>query len=81
MDTGLSKVEIFNDPAKNTYRVVGVSYKNQAIVINSQIFKQTGYTKASETFHQWSDSAHMYGLNFASLKVNVIINYFLKKKL
>ena len=68
VDTGLSKVEIFNNPATNQYRVVGVSYKNNAFVINSQIFKQTVYTQASATFHQWADSQHMYGLNFASLK-------------
>lgn len=68
VDTGLSKVEIFNDPNKNTYRVVAVSYQSEQIVIDSQIFKNTNYTQASATFHQWADSAHMYGLNFASAK-------------
>ena len=49
VDAGLSKVEIFNNPTNNSYRVVGVSYKNQAIVINSQIFKQTGYSQVNLT--------------------------------
>jgi hypothetical protein len=26
------------------------------------------HKQASATFHQWADSQHMYGLNFASLK-------------
>jgi hypothetical protein len=68
VDTGLSKVEIFCNRATNQYRVVGVSYKNNAIVIDSQIMKQTPYTQVSATFHRWLDSQHMYGLYFASLK-------------
>jgi len=35
-------------------------------VINSPVFKEITYQKASETFHQWSDNKYAYGLNFAS---------------
>lgn len=36
------------------------------VVINSPIFKELQYQKASEIFHQWSDGKLSYGLNFAS---------------
>ena len=36
------------------------------VVINSNILKETAYTRASETFHQWADNRLVYGLNFAS---------------
>jgi hypothetical protein len=68
VDDGLSKVELLNDTSRNAYRVVAVSYKSSQIVINSPVVKQTNYTQASNTFHQWADSSHMYGLNFATLK-------------
>ena len=34
-------------------------------MINSSIFKELAYGKASDTFHNWADAVHMYGLNFA----------------
>ena len=37
-------------------------------MINSSIFKELAYGKASDTFHNWADAVHMYGLNFASLE-------------
>ena len=37
------------------------------VVINSPIYKELPYQKPSETFHNWNDSAYLYGLNFASL--------------
>jgi hypothetical protein len=36
------------------------------VVINSNITKDTVYTRASETFHQWADRSYIYGLNFGS---------------
>jgi hypothetical protein len=36
------------------------------VVINSNVTKDTQYTRASETFHQWSDSRLIYGLNFGT---------------
>jgi len=67
-DAGLSKVEIFNNTANNSYRVVAVSLQDQRTVINSAMYASMQYTQASESFHQWSDASTAYGLNFASIR-------------
>ena len=53
------------------YNSVFISYKLLTLfymqpTINSPIFKELPYQKASETFHQWTDPRGSYGLNFAS---------------
>jgi hypothetical protein len=36
------------------------------VTINSTLFKELIYQKASDLFHQWTDTRNSYGLNFAS---------------
>ena len=36
------------------------------MVINSNVTKDTTYTRARDTFHQWNDARYIYGLNFGS---------------
>jgi len=36
------------------------------VVINCAILKNLKYNQATPTFHQWRDSRHVYGLNFAN---------------
>jgi len=60
------RVDMYENTANNTFRVIGRGLKDTSkIVINSNITKDTTYTRASETFHQWSDNRYIYGLNFA----------------
>ncbi|KAL6071030.1 WH1 domain-containing protein [Balamuthia mandrillaris] len=67
VDGGLSLVQLYHDSAKDSFRVVAVSQmQKDKVVINSTVFKETTYQKASDTFHQWSDNRYAYGLNFAS---------------
>eukprot|EP01120_Amphizonella_sp_Union-15-10_P001120 TRINITY_DN1117_c0_g2_i1.p1 TRINITY_DN1117_c0_g2~~TRINITY_DN1117_c0_g2_i1.p1 ORF type:complete len:147 (-),score=18.27 TRINITY_DN1117_c0_g2_i1:1-441(-) len=66
-DSGLSRVNIYHHTGNNTWRVVAVDEKEHAKVsINSAIFKKMPYQRASENFHQWTDSRNSYGLNFAT---------------
>lgn len=65
VDGGLSRIDIYHDSARKTYRVVAMG-KTQAVVINSPIFKELDYIKSSDTFHSWNDGKIAYGLNFAS---------------
>jgi len=65
--TGFCRVDMYENTANNTYRVIGRGLQDTSkIVINSNVSKDTQYTRASETFHQWSDNRYMYGLNFPS---------------
>uniref|UniRef100_A0A0B6ZNV9 WH1 domain-containing protein n=1 Tax=Arion vulgaris TaxID=1028688 RepID=A0A0B6ZNV9_9EUPU len=63
---GLSKVQIYQHTANNTFRVVGRKVQDHEVVINCAILKGLKYNQATPTFHQWRDSRQVYGLNFAS---------------
>jgi hypothetical protein len=67
VDGGLSTVYIYEKASGGEYRVVGICNSTSQIVINSSLFPELQYQKASETFHNWADAVNMYGLNFASL--------------
>ena len=46
-------------------RVTACGHVAQRIAINSNVFTELNYTKASSTFHSWKDQAQKtYGLNF-----------------
>lgn len=68
VDSTISMIYLYQNPALNTFRVVAVSQHDQKVVINSQVERDTMYQKPSETFHNWNDEFNMYGLNFASLE-------------
>lgn len=63
---GLSKVQIYQHTVNNTFRVVGRKLQDHEVVINCAILKNLKYNQATPTFHQWRDSRHVYGLNFAN---------------
>ncbi|XP_060595806.1 vasodilator-stimulated phosphoprotein-like isoform X3 [Ruditapes philippinarum] len=63
---GLSKVQIYRHTVNNLFRVVGRKLKDHEVVINCAILKNLKYNQATPTFHQWRDSRHVYGLNFAN---------------
>jgi len=64
---GFSRVDVYENPTNNTYRVIGRGLPDTSkVVINSNVTKEITYSRASETFHQWSDGRYVYGLNFAS---------------
>jgi len=69
VDGGLSVVYIYQNPDATSFRVIGMSQvEANKVVINSQLFKELQYARASETFHNWADSMQMYGLNFSSVE-------------
>ncbi|MEE6493666.1 hypothetical protein FKM82_016907 [Ascaphus truei] len=63
---GFSRINIYQNTASNTFRVVGVKLQDQQVVINYSIVKGLKYNQATPTFHQWRDARQVYGLNFAS---------------
>jgi len=64
---GFSRVDLYENPTNNSYRVIGRGLPDTSkVVINSNVTKEITYSRASETFHQWSDGRYVYGLNFAS---------------
>ncbi|KAH3746086.1 hypothetical protein Pelo_12517 [Pelomyxa schiedti] len=65
----LSRVQLMITPTEKNpiYRIVAVSGKTGKVVINSPVFKDLVYIRASISFHQWSDGQGIYGLNFDSL--------------
>jgi len=59
------RVDMYENTSNTTFRVIGRGLQDTSkVVINSSIAKDTQYTRASETFHQWSDNRYIYGLNF-----------------
>jgi hypothetical protein len=62
---GASTLALYFNPQTNGYRVIGRSQDNE-ILLNYSYFKNMNYTKASDQFHQWSDTRTAYGLNFAT---------------
>lgn len=64
--SGMSKVHIYHHQIHNTFRVVGRKLQDHEVVINCAILKGLKYNQATQTFHQWRDNKHVYGLNFSS---------------
>ncbi|KAK3907312.1 Protein enabled [Frankliniella fusca] len=64
--SGMSKVHIYHHQVHNTFRVVGRKLQDHEVVINCAILKGLKYNQATQTFHQWRDNKHVYGLNFSS---------------
>ncbi|XP_035522838.1 vasodilator-stimulated phosphoprotein-like [Morone saxatilis] len=63
----LSRVQIYHNPAANTFRVVGRKVQaDQQVVINCPIIKGMKYNQATPNFHQWRDPKQVWGLNFGS---------------
>ncbi|KAM4545241.1 vasodilator-stimulated phosphoprotein-like isoform 2-T2 [Odontesthes bonariensis] len=63
----MSRVQIYHNPAANTFRVVGRRLQtDQQVVINCPIIKGMKYNQATATFHQWRDAKQVWGLNFGS---------------
>jgi len=61
------RVDMYENSSTVTYRVIGRGLQDTTkVVINSTLAKDTAYTRASETFHQWSDNRYIYGLNFVT---------------
>uniref|UniRef100_A0A667WSG6 WH1 domain-containing protein n=1 Tax=Myripristis murdjan TaxID=586833 RepID=A0A667WSG6_9TELE len=62
-----SRIQIYHNPATNTYRVVGRKMQaDQQVVINCPIIKGMKYNQATPNFHQWRDARQVWGLNFGS---------------
>ncbi|XP_068457183.1 vasodilator-stimulated phosphoprotein-like [Clinocottus analis] len=62
-----SRVQIYHNPATDTFRVVGRKLQaDQQVVINCPIIKGMKYNQATPTFHQWRDPKQVWGLNFGS---------------
>jgi hypothetical protein len=55
-DSGLSNIDVYLNPSAGSYRVVALDATNpSAVSINSNVWADLTYTKASSTFHQWRD--------------------------
>jgi hypothetical protein len=64
---GYSRIDMYENSTNNSYRVIGRGLQDTSkVIINSVVTKDIQYSRASETFHQWSDSRLIYGLNFSS---------------
>uniref|UniRef100_A0A3P8WT27 Vasodilator stimulated phosphoprotein a n=1 Tax=Cynoglossus semilaevis TaxID=244447 RepID=A0A3P8WT27_CYNSE len=62
-----SRVQIYHNPAANTYRVVGRKLTaDQQVVINCPIVRGMKYNQATPNFHQWRDHRQVWGMNFGS---------------
>ncbi|TKS83834.1 Vasodilator-stimulated phosphoprotein [Collichthys lucidus] len=62
-----SRVQIYQNSAANTFRVVGRKLQaDQQVVINCPIIKGMKYNQATPNFHQWRDPKQVWGLNFGS---------------
>lgn len=62
--SGGSRVELYRNEVDGSYRVVGRNMTDQSVVINSMLYPNMEYRRASDTFHQWQDARFVYGLNF-----------------
>lgn len=51
------------------------------MVINSQLYVNLEYRRATETFHQWQDARCVYGLHFASKEEAMIFGTGMDKAL
>jgi hypothetical protein len=45
---------------------LSLSLAHTQVVINSQLYANLEYRRATDTFHQWQDARHVYGLHFGS---------------
>jgi hypothetical protein len=55
-DSGLSNIDVYLNPSTASYRVVALDTNNPSSVsINSNVWADLTYQKASSTFHQWRD--------------------------
>ncbi|KPP73095.1 hypothetical protein Z043_107853 [Scleropages formosus] len=62
-----SRVQIYHNPAANSFRVVGRKMQtDQQVVMNCPITKGLKYNQATPNFHQWRDARQVWGLNFGS---------------
>lgn len=62
-----SRIQIYQNPMANTFRVVGRKMQaDQQVVINCPIIKGMKYNQATPNFHQWRDPKQVWGLNFGS---------------
>jgi len=62
---GTSRLDLYYNAATNSFRVIGRTQENE-VVLNAAYFKTMNYSKASDQFHQWTDTRGGYGLNFTS---------------
>ncbi|KAK3522173.1 hypothetical protein QTP70_026992, partial [Hemibagrus guttatus] len=64
---GISRVHIYQNPANNSYRVVGRKLQaDQQVVINCPLVRGIKYNQATPNFHQWRDARQVWGLNFGT---------------
>ncbi|KAL1791724.1 vasodilator-stimulated phosphoprotein [Sigmodon hispidus] len=62
-----SRVQIYHNPAANSFRVVGCKMQpDQQVVINCAIIRGVKYNQATPIFHQWRDARQVCSLNFGS---------------
>lgn len=63
-----SRLDIYRNTATGGYRVIGRGADDTSVIsINSQLSKDTVYTRTRETFHQFQDPRYLYGLNFVNI--------------
>jgi hypothetical protein len=66
---GLSRVEVLENEAERTYRVLGKGMDDaEVLCIDSPLIKETQFARASETFVQWNDPQAVYGINISSVE-------------
>lgn len=66
-NNGLSTVQIMQNSAKHSFRIVAVSNPDNVWILNCNIHHRLKYHTATPTFHQWRDEQRqVYGLNFSS---------------
>lgn len=67
INPGLSHVQVLQDPAKLTFRIVAIRIQDRQCLLNQQIFHKLKYQAATASFHQWrNEHRQVYGLNFSS---------------
>ena len=61
---GVARVIIYQHLLNHSYRVVGRKIQDSEVVLNCTLAKGLKYNQANQTFLQWRDVKHVYGLNF-----------------
>lgn len=59
---GISRVYIYQNPANQSFRVVGRKNDTQEVSVHCSIVRGLIYNEATATFHQWRHSGSVYGL-------------------
>ena len=59
---GISRVHIYFNPKRNSYRIMGKKLLDNQVVVNCVIGRNLKYNKATATFHQWKEQRQVISI-------------------